>query len=95
MNSLKEGLMFKANKGAVRHVISDDLLQKTEGAIHTNWCGKIRGFHHTIPEVSKTTIHKAVQKTVGMLGAQNVNRQSQNKMDGCRAKFSCTTHRGR
>jgi hypothetical protein len=41
--------------------ISDDLLQKTEGEIHTNWCGMIR----EIPEVSKTTIHEVVTEKLG------------------------------
>jgi hypothetical protein len=40
-------------------LISDDL-QKNEGEIHADWCGTIRQLHHTIPEVSKTTIHEAV-----------------------------------
>jgi hypothetical protein len=41
-------------------LISDDLLQKTEGEIHANWCRTIRKLHHIILEVSKTTIHEAV-----------------------------------
>jgi hypothetical protein len=33
-------------------LISDDLLQKTEGEIRANRCGTVREFHHIIPEVS-------------------------------------------
>jgi hypothetical protein len=55
-------------------LISDELLQKTEGEFHANQRGVIRGLHHIIPEVSKTTIHEAVtkigiQKIVRTLGA--------------------------
>jgi hypothetical protein len=45
--------------------ISDNLLQKTEGEIHANWCCTIRELHHIIPEVSKTTIHEAVTEKLG------------------------------
>jgi hypothetical protein len=43
-------------------LISDDLLQKTEGEIHTNQRGTIhvQELHDIIREVSKTTIHEAV-----------------------------------
>jgi transposase len=37
-------------------LISDDLLQETEGEIRTNR-RVTREVHHVIPEVSKTTIH--------------------------------------
>ena len=46
-------------------LISDDLLQKTEGEIHANRCMTIRELHHIIPEVSKTTIHEAVTEKLG------------------------------
>jgi hypothetical protein len=68
-------------------LISDDL-QKVEGEIHADWHGMIKELHHMIPEVSKTIIHEAVtrkirvQKMLRTLGAQNVNRRSQNKTDG-------------
>jgi hypothetical protein len=39
-------------------LISDDLLQKTEGEM-------IRELHHIIPEVSKTTIHATVTEKLG------------------------------
>jgi hypothetical protein len=45
-----------------RCLISDNLLQKTEGEIHVNRHGTIRELHHIIPKVSKTTIHEAVTK---------------------------------
>jgi len=41
-------------------LISDDLLQEIEGEIRANRRVTIRELHHTIPEVSKTTIHEAV-----------------------------------
>jgi hypothetical protein len=41
-------------------LISDDLLQKNEGEIRANRRGMIRELYHTIPEVSKITIHEAV-----------------------------------
>ena len=41
-------------------LISDDLLQETEGEIRANRSMTIRELHHIIPEVSKTTIHEAV-----------------------------------
>jgi len=41
-------------------LISDDLLQEIEGEIRANQRMTIRGLHHIIPEVSKTTIHEAV-----------------------------------
>jgi fructose-1,6-bisphosphatase len=69
-------------------VISDDLLQQTEGEIRANRRGTIRELHHIIPEVSKTAIHEAVTKknygteTCAHAGSQNVNGQSQNETDG-------------
>jgi hypothetical protein len=39
-------------------LISDDLLQETEGEIRANRRVTIKEFHHVIPEVSKTTILK-------------------------------------
>jgi hypothetical protein len=59
----------------------------------------IRELYHIIPEVSKTTIHEAVTKKIGVpkivrkLGAQNVNGRSQNETDGFRADVSHATHR--
>jgi transposase len=41
-------------------LISDDLLQETEGEIRAHRCLTIRELHHITPEVSKTTIHEAV-----------------------------------
>ena len=41
-------------------LLSDDLLQETEGEIRANRRVTIRESHHIIPEVSKTTIHEAV-----------------------------------
>jgi hypothetical protein len=38
-------------------LISDDLLQKSKGEIHTNWHRTTRELNHIIPKVSKTTIH--------------------------------------
>jgi hypothetical protein len=61
--------MFTKNKGAVPILISDDLLQKTEGEILANQCGMIRELHHIIPEMSQTTIHEAV---TGKLGYRNL-----------------------
>jgi len=46
-------------------LISDDLLQEIEGAIHANRCRTIRELHRIIPEVSKTTIHEAVTEKLG------------------------------
>jgi uncharacterized Zn finger protein len=48
-------------------LISDDLLQKIEGEICTNWHGTIRELHHIIPEVSDTTIHEAVTEKLGYI----------------------------
>jgi hypothetical protein len=41
-------------------LISNGLLQKTEGEIRANRRGTIRELHHIIPDVTKTTIHEAV-----------------------------------
>jgi hypothetical protein len=46
-------------------LISDDLLQETEGEIRVNRRVTIRELHHIIPEVSKTTIHEAVTEKYG------------------------------
>jgi transposase len=46
-------------------LISDNLLQKTEGEIRTNRRRTIRELHHIIPKVSETTIHEAVTEKVG------------------------------
>ena len=46
-------------------MISDDLLQEIEGEMRSNRRMRIREFHHIIPEVSKTTIHKAVTEKLG------------------------------
>ena len=46
-------------------LISEDLLQETEGEIRTNRRVMIRELHHIIPEVSKTTIHEAVIEKLG------------------------------
>jgi len=48
-------------------LISDDLLQEIEGEIRANRRLTIRELHHTIPEVSKTTIHEAVTEKVGYI----------------------------
>jgi len=54
------------NKEAVRpSLISDDLLQETEGEICANRRVTITELHHIIPEVSKTTIHEAVTENLG------------------------------
>ena len=41
-------------------LISDDLLQETEGETHAYRRVMIKELHHTIPKVSKTTIHETV-----------------------------------
>jgi len=46
-------------------LISDDLLQETEGEIRANRRVTIRELHHTILEVSKTTFHEAVTEKLG------------------------------
>ena len=46
-------------------LISDDLLQETEGEICANRRVTIRELHHIIPEVSKTTIREAVTEKSG------------------------------
>jgi hypothetical protein len=46
-------------------LISDDLLQETEGEIRANRRVMTRELHHIIPEVSKTTIHEAVAEKLG------------------------------
>jgi len=46
-------------------LISDDLIQENEGEISANRRVTIRELHHTIPEVSKTTIHEAVTEKLG------------------------------
>jgi len=46
-------------------LISDDLLQEIEGEICANLRLTIKEWHHIIPEVSKTTIHKAVADKLG------------------------------
>jgi fructose-1,6-bisphosphatase len=74
-------------------VISDDLVQKTEGEIRANRRGTIRELHHIIPEVSKTAIHEAVTKknygteNCAHAGSQNVNGQPQKKQMGSARKF--------
>jgi len=46
-------------------LISDEILQVTEGEIRANRRVTIRELHHIIPEVSKTTIHEAVTEKFG------------------------------
>jgi len=46
-------------------LISDELLQETEGEIRANQRVTIRELHHIIPEVSKNTIHEAVTEKLG------------------------------
>jgi len=46
-------------------LISDELLQETEGEIRAYRHVTIRELHHIIPEVSKTTIHEAVTEKLG------------------------------
>ena len=46
-------------------MISDDLLQETEGEIRANRRVTTRESHHTIPEVSKTTTHKTLTEKLG------------------------------
>ena len=46
-------------------LISDELLQETEGEIRTTGRVTIRELHHIIPEVSKTTIYEAVTERLG------------------------------
>ena len=46
-------------------LISDNLLQETEGDIRTNRRVTIRELHYVIPEVSKTTLHEAVTEKLG------------------------------
>jgi hypothetical protein len=61
VNSPKEGLIFSGRPS----LISDDLLQEIEGEIRANRRVTTRELHHTIPEVSKTTIHEAVTIKLG------------------------------
>jgi len=63
VNSPKEGLMFTTS--GKPSLISDNLLQETEGEIRANRRVPIRELHHVIPEVSKTTIHEAVIEKLG------------------------------
>jgi hypothetical protein len=46
-------------------LITDELLRETEGEIRANQRVTIRELHHTIPEVSKTTIHEDVAEKLG------------------------------
>ena len=46
-------------------MISDELLQEIEGEICANRRVMRRELHHTISEVSKTTIHEAVTEKLG------------------------------
>jgi hypothetical protein len=46
-------------------LISDNLLQETEGEIRANRRVTIRELHHINPEVSKTTILEAVSEKLG------------------------------
>jgi len=46
-------------------LISDDLLQETEGEIRTNRRVTVRELHLIIPEGSKTTTHEAVTEKLG------------------------------
>jgi transposase len=46
-------------------LISEDLLQETEGEIRANRRVTIRELHHIIPEVYKTKIHEAVTEKPG------------------------------
>ena len=46
-------------------LFSDDIFQEIEGEICANRCMTIRELHHTIPEVSRTTIHEAVTEKLG------------------------------
>jgi hypothetical protein len=46
-------------------LISEDLLQETEGEIRVNQRVTIRELQHIIPEVSKTTIHESVTEKLG------------------------------
>jgi len=46
-------------------LISDDLLQETEGEVRANRRVTLRELHHFIPEMSKTTIHEAVTEKLG------------------------------
>jgi hypothetical protein len=46
-------------------LISDDLLQETEGEIRANRGVTIRELHHIIPKVSKTTVHEAGTEKLG------------------------------
>ena len=45
--------------------MSYELLQEFEEDILANRSVTIRGLHHLIPEVSKTTIHEAVTENLG------------------------------
>ena len=46
-------------------MISDEILQETEGEILASRSVTIRELHHIIPEVSKTTIHETVTEKLG------------------------------
>jgi transposase len=46
-------------------LISDVLLQKMEGELRANRRGTIRELHHTIPQMSKTTVNEAVTEKLG------------------------------
>jgi hypothetical protein len=82
-------------------LISDACLQQIEVETYANQHGMIRELHHSISEVSKTTIHEAVTEKLGyrkfvcMLDAQNVNGRSRNQTDGFHAEVSHMLHTGR
>ena len=46
-------------------LISDQLVQESEGEIRANQRVTITELHHIIPEVSETTIHEAVTEKLG------------------------------
>jgi len=64
-------------------LISDDLLQETEGEIRANRRMTIRELHHIIPEVSKTTIHETM---TGKLGYRKRQRATP-----CRGRHHCAS----
>jgi hypothetical protein len=67
MNSPKGTVVHSEQRSGRPSLISDDLLQKTEGEICANWHHTIKELHHIIPKMSKTTFHEVVTKNFSFL----------------------------
>jgi transposase len=80
-------------------LISEHLLQETEGEIRANQRVTIRESHHIIPKVSKTTIHEAMTEKLGYRKLcacwvpKMLTDDHKTKWMGLRCSFSCTMHR--